>query len=57
VSLFEPLFSKTALQFASMFVGESKSNPNYPSEDYQAFVRRILDAKKSLIEAALGLGK
>lgn len=56
-SLFEPLFSKTALQFASMFVGESKTNPNYPSEDYQAFVRRILDEKKSLIEAAIGLGK
>lgn len=56
-SLFEPLFSKTALQFASMFAGESKANPNYPSEDYQAFVRRALDAKKSLIEAALGLGK
>lgn len=56
-SLFEPLFSRTAQQFASMFVGESKPNPNYPVEDYQAFARRILDAKKLLIEAALGLGK
>ena len=56
-SLFEPLFSKTAQQFASMFVGESKPNPNYPSEDYQAFVRRMLDSKKILIEAALGVGK
>ncbi len=56
-SLFEPLFSKTAQQFASMFVGASKPNPNYPSEDYQAFVRHILDAKKALIESALGLAK
>lgn len=55
--MFEPLFSKTAQQFANMFVGETKQNPNYPSEDYQTFMRRILDAKKSLIEAALGLGK
>ena len=55
-SLFEPLFSRTALQFASILGGNSKPNPNYPSEDYQAFVRRVLDAKKSLIEKALGVG-
>ncbi|MBN8169666.1 ATP-binding protein [Burkholderia multivorans] len=54
-SLFAPLFSKSAQEFASFFVGESKPNPNYPSEDYQAFVRRILDGKKTLIESILGL--
>jgi len=56
-SLFEPLFSKTAQQFASMFVGESRVNPNYPAEDYQAFVRRALDSKKILIESALGISR
>ncbi len=55
--LFVPLFSKTALQFASMFVGESKANPTYPEEDYQFFVRRLLDAKKGLIEGLIGVGK
>lgn len=56
-SLFAPLFSKSAQQFASMFVGESKPNPNYPKEDYQAFVRRILDEKKLYIEGMLGLNQ
>lgn len=56
-SLFEPLFSKSAQQFASMLVGQSRPNPNYPAEDYQAFVRRMLDSKKLLIAAALGLSK
>jgi hypothetical protein len=55
--LFAPLFSKSAQQFASMLVGESKPNPTYPEEDYQAFVRRLLDGKKSLIEGLIGVGK
>lgn len=54
-SLFAPLFSKSSQEFASFFEGESKPNPNYPSEDYQAFLRRILNGKKTLIESILGL--
>lgn len=56
-SLFAPLFSKTAQQFANMLAGESKPNPGYPQEDYQAFVRRLLDGKKGLIEGLIGVGK
>lgn len=55
-----PWFTTLAQQIARAaqpFVGESKPNPVYPSEDYQEFVRRLLDAKKSLIETLLGLRK
>lgn len=41
---------------ASMFSG-SKKNPDYPAEDYQAFVRRLLEGKKKLIENLIGLPK
>jgi Putative DNA-binding domain len=56
-SLFAPIFSESVRQYANMLVGESKANPNYPKEDYQAFIRRILDAKKLLIESVIGLSK
>lgn len=56
-SVFAPLLSKTALQFASILVGESKPNPTYPQEDYQSFVRRLLDEKKRLIEGLIGIGR
>lgn len=56
-SLFAPLFSKSAQQFASMLVGESRPNPKYPEEDYQTFVRRLLDGKKSLIEGLINVGR
>lgn len=56
-SLFAPLFSKSAQQWASLLVGESKPNPNYPKEDYQNFVHRILEGKKDLIEDILGIKK
>jgi hypothetical protein len=56
-SLFEPVFSKSMMQFASLFSGQFKPNPDYPQEDYQKFVRRILESKKSIIENALGLTK
>jgi hypothetical protein len=34
-----------------------KTYPTYPQEDYQAFVRRLLDEKKVLIEGLIGVGK
>jgi len=37
--------------------GGSKPNPDYPSEDYVSFVRRLLDEKKMLIESLIGLLK
>lgn len=56
-----PIATLPALQdfskFLGMFSGERKKNPNYPEEDYQAFVRRVLDEKKSLICNVLGLPK
>jgi hypothetical protein len=42
---------------SGMFAGEWEPNPDYPTEDYQSFVRRLLDAKKKLIENLLGLPK
>lgn len=56
-NLFAPLFSQTAQQFANMLIGEAKPNPAYPEEDYQAFVCRLLKAKKCLIEGIVGVGK
>jgi predicted HTH transcriptional regulator len=44
-------------KFASVFSGETKKNPGYPAEDYQAFVHRVLDGKKKLIENLIGLPK
>ncbi len=44
-------------KFTSLFAGETKRNPEYPAEDYQAFVRRMLEGKKKLIENVLGLPK
>jgi len=40
-----------------MFAGDSQPNPHYPAEDYQPFVRRLLEAKKQLIENLVGLPK
>jgi len=34
---------------------ETRPNPDFPPEDYQAFVRRMVDAKKTLIEILLGI--
>lgn len=39
---------------ANLF-GPSKPNPDYPQEDYDAFVLRLLNQKKLLIEKLLGL--
>lgn len=44
-------------KFASMFVGESEPNLNYPAEDYENFILRIVEGKKRLIEHLLGLPK
>jgi hypothetical protein len=44
-------------KFANFVGGESKKNPNYPIENYQEFVRRMLDEKKKLIEHVLGIPK
>ena len=34
---------------AKSLLGENRPNPQYPKEDYESFVRRLLDAKKLLI--------
>lgn len=44
-------------KIASMFSGEAKKNPNYPDEDYQAFVRRLIEGKKKLIENLIGMSE
>ncbi len=51
-----PIFQSLTTQWADLF-GKATPNPDYPSEDYQAFVRRILDAKKKLIESLIGVSK
>jgi hypothetical protein len=48
-------WAKDLAKIASMFVGEREPNPDYPKEDYQAFIHRLLDGKKKLIERLLGL--
>lgn len=50
-------FVQDFAKITRMFAGESKRNPDYPAEDYQAFVRRLLEGKKKLIENLLGLSK
>jgi hypothetical protein len=42
-------------RMVSLFTGEARQNPNFPSEDYQAFVRRLIEGKKKLIENLIGL--
>jgi hypothetical protein len=42
-------FSEDMERLARSMTGDNRSNPQYPKEDYQAFVRRLLDAKKLLI--------
>jgi hypothetical protein len=49
-ALFENLSKISAL-----VAGETKKNPLYPAEDYQAFVLRVLEEKKKLVEGVLGL--
>ena len=34
---------------------EEKDNPNYPDEGYEAFILRMIDAKKLKIEKVLDL--
>ncbi|MDP9891263.1 putative HTH transcriptional regulator [Variovorax boronicumulans] len=48
---------KDIAKIASLFVGEYERNPAYPAEDYQAFVLRVVDGKKRVIEKFLGLPK
>lgn len=50
-------FAIEVAKVARLFSGETKANPEYPPEDYQAFVRRILEGKKKIIENVLGLPK
>jgi hypothetical protein len=50
-------FVQHIVKLTTFFGGEVKPNPQYPSEDYQAFVGRMLTAKKKLIESVLGLPK
>jgi hypothetical protein len=49
------LLASQIAQFTSVFAGRSKSNPQYPSEDYEAFVLRMIKAKKKLIEKLLSI--
>ncbi len=42
-------------RFAQLLAGESSPNPRYPEEDYQSFVRQLLDGKKVLIEGLTGV--
>jgi hypothetical protein len=44
-----------AADLGSVFRGSTERNPLYPEEDYQAFVRRILDDKRRLIEKLVGV--
>ena len=37
--------------------GTTAPNPDFPSEDYDRFVRRILEAKKALIERLIGISQ
>jgi predicted HTH transcriptional regulator len=50
-------WAQELVKFASLFAGDTKKNPEYPAEEYQAFVRRMLEGKKKLIENVLGLPK
>ena len=50
------LASETAQKVAGFFVGESVPNPAFPVEDYQDFVRRMLDGKKAVVAHVLGVG-
>ena len=53
-TLFMPISQELQGRFAALF-GEARPNPRYPEEDYQAFVRRLLDGKKRLIEELTGV--
>lgn len=48
-------FVQEIAKFANLFSGDKEPNPNYPEEDYQEFVARVLEAKKILIEGKLGV--
>lgn len=48
-------WAKDLAKFANLFVGDRSPNPSYPKEDYQAFILRVLEGKKKLIERLLGL--
>ena len=50
-----PMFA--ALATSIMGFPPSRRNPNYPQEDYQAFVLRIISAKKALIEKLTGVAR
>jgi hypothetical protein len=50
---FEPLVGISST-LASL-IGSTAANSKYPKEDYESFVRRLLDSKKLLIERLLGL--
>ncbi|OQZ03025.1 MAG: hypothetical protein B6D34_09220 [Candidatus Brocadia sp. UTAMX1] len=50
-------FFQEFTKFANLFTAEKTPNPDYPAENYQAFVRRILEGKKKLIETLIGLPK
>jgi hypothetical protein len=57
-----PLFrslgiTEIAQQLVGTWAGDAKHNPNFPPEDYQSFVRRLVDSKKRLIEEFLGLAR
>lgn len=49
-----PVFESMATQWSGIF-GKPAPNPAFPTEDYEAFVRRTLEAKKALIENVLGV--
>ncbi|WP_313914094.1 ATP-binding protein [Tahibacter sp.] len=52
---FNENFFQQLARATMFFGGESRANPNYPAEDYQAFVLRALEAKKKVIESELRL--
>ena len=51
------MWANDLTRFARAFSVESKPNPDYPAETYQAFVIRLLEGKKKLIESLIGLPK
>jgi hypothetical protein len=56
-SLFPGLRSGQSNVRALSSIFATESNPRYPTEDYYAFVLRMIEAKKKRIERELGLAK
>lgn len=56
---YNPLFANISTALVNAFslgASESKPNPNFPEEDYEQFILRMIEEKKKKIERVLDIG-